>query len=214
MSWEQLDLTPQETANNGLDLWATLFAAVMSGILGTLCVFLSVSVAGSYGSTLFVGLPVIVGAIATLVYSYKAPLTSYWQATKLSVVAGGMLCSSLLLMGSEGLLCILMALPLCLPLTMLGGILGYALLHAIARRVFIILFENALYALSRCENHICRVCMEKDGTGVTIAVEDSGPGIPDALRDRVFEPFVTGRKREGKMEPTTSLPNRRTLMCC
>jgi len=81
-------------------------------------------------------------------------------------------------------------------------------------QVFVLLFENALHALYGCENQICRVRIEKEGDRVKIDVEDSGPGIPEALRGRVFEPFVTGRKREGKMEPTTSLPNRRTLMCC
>lgn len=133
MSVEQPHGPLPPTGRNGLDRWAALLAAVVSGVLGTLCVSLSVNVSGLYGLTLFVGLPVIVGAIAPLVYSYKVPLTSSWQAAKLSVVAGGVLCGSLLLMGSEGLLCILMSLPLCLPLTMLGGIFGYALLRAMTR---------------------------------------------------------------------------------
>jgi nitrogen-specific signal transduction histidine kinase len=32
---------------------------------------------------------------------------------------------------------------------------------------------------------------------VLIAFEDTGPGIPDHIRDRLFEPFVTGGKPEG-----------------
>jgi signal transduction histidine kinase len=32
-----------------------------------------------------------------------------------------------------------------------------------------------------------------DGDGVTIAVSDNGPGVPEALRQRVFEPFFTTR---------------------
>jgi signal transduction histidine kinase len=69
-------------------------------------------------------------------------------------------------------------------------------------QVFVILFENTLQALPGCGKQICRVRIEKEGDGVKIAVEDSGPGIPEALRDRIFEPFVTGRKREGKRSGT------------
>lgn len=133
MSYEQPHGALQRTEKPGLDFWAALFAAIVSGVIGTLCVSLSVNVAGLYGLTLFVGLPVIVGAIAPLVYSYKVPLTSSWQAVKLSVVAGSVLCGGLLLMGSEGVLCILMALPLAVPLVMLGGVFGYALLRAMTR---------------------------------------------------------------------------------
>ncbi len=133
MSHEQPHGALERIENPGLNFWTALFAAIVSGVVGYLCVALSVNVAGRYGFTLFLGLPVIVGAIAPLVYSYKAPLTSFGQAVKLSVVAGGVLCSGLLLMGSEGMLCILMALPLGVPLAMFGGMFGYALLRAMTR---------------------------------------------------------------------------------
>jgi signal transduction histidine kinase len=36
-----------------------------------------------------------------------------------------------------------------------------------------------------------RVTAQRDGGDVIITVEDSGPGIPEAMRERVFEPFFT-----------------------
>jgi signal transduction histidine kinase len=36
-----------------------------------------------------------------------------------------------------------------------------------------------------------RLEAKSDGNEVLIAVEDSGPGVPAALRDRIFEPFFT-----------------------
>lgn len=69
-------------------------------------------------------------------------------------------------------------------------------------QVFVILFENALQALCGSEKQICRVHLEKKREGVKMYIEDSSAGIPDALRDRIFEPFVTGRKRKGKRSGT------------
>lgn len=37
---------------------------------------------------------------------------------------------------------------------------------------------------------------------ITLTVDDSGPGVPDALAERVFDPFVTGRKRGDKRSGT------------
>ncbi|MEA2739768.1 MAG: hypothetical protein QOH05_3075, partial [Acetobacteraceae bacterium] len=38
-----------------------------------------------------------------------------------------------------------------------------------------------------------RVAAERNSDGLTLTVEDSGPGVPSDMRDRLFEPFVTGR---------------------
>jgi signal transduction histidine kinase len=41
------------------------------------------------------------------------------------------------------------------------------------------------------------VHLRRDGNDVSIAVQDDGPGIPDALREQVFEPFFTTKARGG-----------------
>lgn len=66
-------------------------------------------------------------------------------------------------------------------------------------RLFAILFDNAGLAGAR---HLdVRVA---PGTPVTVTVVDDGPGLPEALRDRLFQPFVTGRGRSGP-RPGTGL---------
>ena len=59
-----------------------------------------------------------------------------------------------------------------------------------------ILVENAVLAGAG------RVEVTVEGSGVT--VDDDGPGIPEALRDRLFDPFVTGRGRDA-VRPGTGL---------
>jgi len=69
----------------------------------------------------------------------------------------------------------------------------------------VVLFENALLALrSRAGTAVggedegprieisCSVAAEQ----VFLSVSDNGPGVPAVIADRVFDPFVTGRKRD------------------
>jgi signal transduction histidine kinase len=59
-------------------------------------------------------------------------------------------------------------------------------------RVFLNLITNALEAMP--EGGTLRISAERNGTGVIVKVDDTGPGIPAAVRHRIFEPFVTSRK--------------------
>ncbi len=61
-------------------------------------------------------------------------------------------------------------------------------------QALVVLIENALLALADVEQPRGRVRIEA-AECVRVLVEDNGPGLPDAISDRVFEPFVTGRKR-------------------
>jgi signal transduction histidine kinase/CheY-like chemotaxis protein len=49
------------------------------------------------------------------------------------------------------------------------------------------------------------IAVEAAGPHVRFAVEDDGPGIPDALRDRLFQPFVQGERPLVKRHQGTGL---------
>jgi two-component system sensor histidine kinase RstB len=57
--------------------------------------------------------------------------------------------------------------------------------RALLRRAVQNLLGNALrHARSRVE-----IELREAGSGVTIAIEDDGPGVPESQRERIFEPF-------------------------
>ena len=69
-------------------------------------------------------------------------------------------------------------------------------------QVFVILFENALLALTDSDSPEIAVTTDAGDDTIAVEVADSGPGIDDAVADTLFEPFVTSRKREGKSQGT------------
>jgi signal transduction histidine kinase len=69
------------------------------------------------------------------------------------------------------------------------------LIRSCMERVFFNLIANALEAMPNGGklHIICR----KVSSHVLIELEDTGPGIPRGIRDRLFEPFVTAGKQGG-----------------
>jgi signal transduction histidine kinase len=59
-------------------------------------------------------------------------------------------------------------------------------------RVFLNLLTNALEAMP--DGGVVDIRAERNGSAVIVNVDDTGPGIPTAVRQRIFEPFVTSRK--------------------
>jgi signal transduction histidine kinase len=55
------------------------------------------------------------------------------------------------------------------------------------------LVRNAAEAGAR---HV-RVAAQNEGREMVVLVSDDGPGLPDAVRERLFEPFVTGGRPGG-----------------
>jgi signal transduction histidine kinase len=59
-------------------------------------------------------------------------------------------------------------------------------------QVFLNLLKNALEALEG-GGGVVRVRLRREGDLVAVDVDDDGPGIDPALRERLFEPFVTSK---------------------
>ena len=87
-------------------------------------VFLGTVLLESYGWGLFVGLPFFMGLISALIHSAAKPRSwgSCCIVAMLAVLFAGL---ALLFLALEGLLCVLMAAPLALPLAILGATVAY-----------------------------------------------------------------------------------------
>jgi signal transduction histidine kinase len=75
-----------------------------------------------------------------------------------------------------------------------GG-LEISLMRSRMERVFLNLITNALEAMPHGGE--IRIGLRRAANCVLIEIEDTGPGIPRTIRDRLFEPFVTAGKDDG-----------------
>lgn len=62
-----------------------------------------------------------------------------------------------------------------------------------AEQVLVNLLQNALAAVRECPDPTVRLDVSCSGDEVRIRVSDNGPGVPTALGESIFQPFVTGR---------------------
>ena len=69
------------------------------------------------------------------------------------------------------------------------------LARARMERVFLNLLINAIEVLKTGGE--VRVAARRDGDAVLVDVIDSGPGVPQAVRSRIFQPFVSEGKKNG-----------------
>jgi uncharacterized membrane protein YhaH (DUF805 family) len=103
---------------------SAVLGVLLSTALGLALVVMSVSGLGRYGSGLFLGVPFAAGFISATVFNYGKRRTA--DATVgvalLAVMALGV---ALLGFRLEGFICIVMALPLVLPLTLAGALLAW-----------------------------------------------------------------------------------------
>ena len=66
---------------------------------------------------------------------------------------------------------------------------------ALLRRVLVNLMKNAQEALHEHESPKIRVDTVLEGDLIALGVEDNGPGFPEELKSRMFEPYATTKPR-------------------
>ena len=95
-----------------------------TSMLGVPLTMFSTQVLINYGWGLFVALPFVLGFVSVMIYSYHGPRSlgfCLWVSMLSALFAGAML----LAVALEGIICLVMILPLALPLAAFGGFLGY-----------------------------------------------------------------------------------------
>jgi uncharacterized membrane protein YhaH (DUF805 family) len=99
-------------------------ALLISSVLGAAATLLSVSALAVYGWGLFVALPFCIGLFSVLLHGFHRPrsLPSCLAVASLSVALLGAL---LLAFAVEGVICLMMAAPIALALSLMGGSVGY-----------------------------------------------------------------------------------------
>jgi signal transduction histidine kinase len=67
--------------------------------------------------------------------------------------------------------------------------------YNLMEQVFLNLINNAISALEKCDGtRIIEICSSQQGNDIVITVSDSGEGIPEQLREKIFDPFFSTRK--------------------
>ncbi len=61
-------------------------------------------------------------------------------------------------------------------------------------QVLLNLLNNAFDAVSSNQNSWVKISVEASANNVILCVEDSGPGIPVAIQDKIMEPFFTTKE--------------------
>lgn len=97
---------------------------LLSGVAGVSTVLVGVQALGGYGWGLFVGLPFTMGLLSVLVYGYHER-RSLIQCLEVSLITIGVGGAALIAAALEGVFCLIMALPLAIPLAVLGAWIGY-----------------------------------------------------------------------------------------
>jgi len=102
-----------------LSLLITVPAGYAMGALG-------VSYLGNYGWGVFVAIPFTMGFVAAWIYELRRPQTAVGDVG-VALLSVCLLGAALFALAAEGLVCILMAMPLALPLAAFGGAIAHAL---------------------------------------------------------------------------------------
>ena len=132
-------LRPDQQSDIRVEVPAQRFRRAALGVFVGLCIgfglaCVSIYAFDTYGASLFLGTPVLMGAVASLIFN-SATRRKYSASIRLGmltvVLAGG----ALLVVALEGVICIAMAAPIAIPLGGLGGVIGKIIAETTVRPI-------------------------------------------------------------------------------
>ena len=113
---------------------SAILAISITAIIAYLLAILSADFLEVYGVGVFLATPFICGLIAVWIYNRKGK-KEVGESVSVSLIAGCISLLGFLVVGFEGLICLVMAIPVVLPLFIIGGSVGYAISNAIGNRI-------------------------------------------------------------------------------
>jgi len=115
-------------------LFSALTAIGITFLLAYLLAQLSIEFFEVYGSGVFLATPLVCGMISVWIYNRKGS-KQLGESLSLAFFTGCMSLLGFLIVGFEGLFCLVMAAPVMLPMFILGGWIGYGISQIIRRRL-------------------------------------------------------------------------------
>jgi uncharacterized membrane protein YhaH (DUF805 family) len=103
---------------------SAVFGILATAFLTALEVAFTTNGLGNYGWGLFVGIPFFLGLSSTLIYSFHRP-RPLGKCLLVATISTGLVGAALFALAVEGIICLVMALPLALALALFGAFIGY-----------------------------------------------------------------------------------------
>ena len=107
---------------------SAVFGVVVTTILTAVEVAFTTEGLGEYGWGLFVGIPFFLGLSSTMIYSFHRP-RSLGKCLVVACISTGLVGVALFALAFEGIICLVMAVPLALVLALFGAFIGFVLQH-------------------------------------------------------------------------------------
>ena len=105
---------------------SAFLATFGAAVLAVAATFLGASVMRDYGWGLFVGMPFFLGMTAAVLHGYREPRTMA-QCVNVAVCSAVLAAGMMIAFAIEGLGCLIMLMPLALPIAAMGAACGYAI---------------------------------------------------------------------------------------
>jgi len=107
-------------------LGSAFFATFAPAVMAVGATFLGANVMRDYGWGLFIGMPFFLGMTAAVLHGYRTPRT-FWQCVQMALGASVVSAAIMIGVAIEGAGCLIMLLPLALPIAVLGAACGYTI---------------------------------------------------------------------------------------